>query len=170
MDEEKQDIKNQYDLLYDNISKKLEQQMESLSSLDTKASILLAVVGVIFAGYFQLLTARGTGFTNYPLLMLLEIVAFVSSGAFTFLAFFLKRTEVWRDDPRPKKLLDLFAENSDQGEYWLKDKINKSMSESYEHNDVLITRKYEHLNTAKQLLYGGVALLVLHLLVTFIWC
>jgi hypothetical protein len=50
-----EDIKKQYDLIYENISSKLEQQIESLGSIDTKASILLAATGVIFAGYLQLL-------------------------------------------------------------------------------------------------------------------
>ncbi len=56
MSENKQDLKNQYDLLYENISRKLDQQFESLGSIDTKASILLATVGFLFAGYLQLLS------------------------------------------------------------------------------------------------------------------
>lgn len=52
------DLKKQYDLLYENISRKLDQQVESLGSIDTKASILLATIGVLFAGYLQLLASQ----------------------------------------------------------------------------------------------------------------
>ena len=164
------DIQKQYDLLYESVSKKLEQQVSSLGSIDTKASILLAVVGVVFAGYLQLLTSSVISFSEFPLFILLEIGAFVSAGFYIFKAFILDNNEVWRDDPRPKNLLEVFAEHSEKGEYWLKSEIIKSMSQSYEHNDILIIKKYDSLLIARRILYFGISLLVLHLLISLLIC
>jgi hypothetical protein len=158
-----EDIKKQYDLLYEMTSKKLEKQVESLGSLDTKSSILLATVGVIFAGYLQLLTSTEFGFKNIPWLVVLELMLFISSGFFIFKAFMLSKDETWRDDPRPKKLLKYFSENFERGEYNLKDEITKGMVESYECNDKKILKKYEHLHLARNLMYLGIITLLVHL-------
>jgi hypothetical protein len=164
------EIKKQYDLLYESISQKLQQQVESLGAIDTKSSILLAAIGVIFAGYLQLLTSSELGFTDLPVLVAVEILAFISSGFYVFRAFMLSKEETWRDDPRPSKLLEYFASHSDQGEYGLKDEVIKSMSESYELNDAKILDKYKHLHTARILLFIGIIVLVAHLFIILFSC
>ncbi len=163
MNENNQDLKNQYDLLYENISRKLDQQLESLSSIDTKASILLATIGVLFAGYLQLLDSQGMGFGDYRIFVVLEILSFLVSGFLVFGAFMLNKKEIWRSDPRPNKLIEIFSKNSNKGEYWLKDQVIKNMNEAYEHNDKLITKKYNHFLRARGVLYFGICILVLHL-------
>jgi hypothetical protein len=163
MSENNQDLKNQYDLLYENISRKLDQQLESLSSIDTKASILLATIGVLFAGYLQLLDSQGMGFGDYRIFVVLEILSFLVSGFLVFGAFILNKKEIWRSDPRPSKLIEIFSKNSNKGEYWLKDQVIKNMNEAYEHNDKLIIKKYNHFLRARGILYFGICILVLHL-------
>ena len=164
--ENNKDIKNQYDLLYNNISSKLEQQIESLNTLDTKASILLAVIGVMFAGYFQLFTCNEIEFKRYLPFVILEILSFVISGFFVFKAFILSKNECWRSDPNPKSLLDAFAKNSGKGEYWLKDQIMKNMSEAYSSNSSLASKKYRYFLAARAILYFGIIILVLHLVLS----
>lgn len=165
-----EDIKGQYDLLYESISKKLEQQLESLSSIDTKASILLAVIGVIFAGYFQLLTSSELGFIHLRWLVMAELLLFALAGFFVFKAFLLGKDETWRDDPKPKKLLEHFAKHSDEGEYGMKDEIIKSMSESYEANFPKIDEKYAYLRKGRLLLYLGITILIAHLSIILFPC
>lgn len=164
MNENIQDLKKQYDLMYENISRKLDQQFESLNSIDTKASILLAAIGVIFAGYLQLLGSQEMGFKNYRIFVVLEIFSFLISGFIVFRAFMLNKKEIWRSDPRPNRLIETFSKNSDKGEYWLKDQIIKGMSEAYEHNDKLSVKKYNHFLIARSVLYFGIGLLAVHLI------
>lgn len=158
-----QDLKNQYDLLYENISRKLDQQVESLSSIDTKASILLATIGVLFAGYLQLLGSQEIGFRDYRIFVIFEILSFLISGFFVFRAFMLNKKEIWRSDPRPSKLIEIFSKNSNKGEYWLKDQIVKNINKAYEHNDKLIIKKYNYFLKARSIIYFGIVVLVLHL-------
>ena len=164
MSENNQDLKNQYNLLYENISRKLDQQFESLSSIDTKASILLATIGVLFAGYLQLLNSQGMGFEDYRIFVVLEILSFLIFGFLVFRAFMLNKKEFWRSDPRPNKLIEIFSKNSKKGEYWLKDQVIKNMNEAYEHNDKLIIKKYNYFLKARKILYFGICILVIHLI------
>jgi hypothetical protein len=159
-----QDLKNQYDLVYENISRKLDQQFESLNSIDTKASILLAAIGVLFAGYLQLLGSQAMEFRNYKIFVILEIISFIASGFIVFREFMLNKKEIWRSDPRPDKLIEIFSKNSNKGEYWLKDQINRGMSEAYDHNDRLSIKKYNRFLIARNILYFGVCLLAFHLI------
>lgn len=170
MTPKEQDLKNRHDLIYENISRKLTQQIESLGSLDTKASIMLAFVGVIFAGYCQLLTADRLGFTDYPVLICLELLTLIVAGFFVFKTFFLRDEDFWRDDPRPDKLLAVFRDNPNMGEYSLKNEIYLSMSKSYTHNDALIKEKFIHLHTAKRILYIGVVIMFIHIFAVLIGC
>ena len=160
-------LKKQYDLLYENISRKLSQQIESLGSIDTKASILLVMIGVLFTGYLQLLSNQEMGFKDYEIFVILEILSFLVAGAYVFRAFMLSKKEIWRNDPRPQKLVEIFSKNSSKGEYWLKDQIIKNMNEAYEHNDGLIIKKYNYFLSAKCVLYFGIIVLVLHLISLF---
>lgn len=164
------DVQRQYDLLYESITKKLEQQVSALGSIDTKASIILAVVGVIFAGYLQLLTTAGTVFNNFAVLVTLELCMLLAAGFYIFKAFILNGDEIWRDDPRPKRLLEVFADNSKKGEYWLKNEIIKNMSDAYELNDALIVKKYDSLINARRLLYVVIPMLAVHLLLSLFGC
>lgn len=168
--EKEEDIKEQFDLIFDVVSKKLEQQVSSLGSMDTKASILLAAIGVIFAGYLQLLSSGSIVRFTYPIFVFTVLVSFILSGFYVFKSFMLKRDETWRNDPRPKTLLTAFSENSDKGVYWLKDQIIKNISSAYEINDALVLKKYENLHKAKKFLYIGVITLTLHILVSLLLC
>lgn len=163
-DAKTRDLQKQYDLIYDNISKKLEQQLDSLSSLDTKSSILLATIGVIFAGYLQLMSSDRFNFGNFKFLVIAELLLFLFAGFFVFRAFILNNKEKWYNDPRPSKLLRVFSQNSDKGLYWLKDEINNSINEAYEKNDILVKKKYNFLLIARMFLYGGIILLFLHII------
>jgi len=163
MVENNQDLQNQYDLLYENISRKLDQQFTSLDALDTKASILFATIGVLFAGYLQLLSDQKMGFGDYRIFVIVEILSFLVSGFFVFRAFTLNKKEIWRSDPRPNKLIETFSKNSGKGVYWLKDQIIKNMSEAYEHNDKLAIKKHNYFSKARVVLYFGISIFTVHL-------
>jgi hypothetical protein len=157
------DIRSQYDLIYENTSKKLDQQISNLNAIDAKASTLLAVVGVLILGAFQLLTSKAIDPNDRLILIVLEFTLLSLSGFFTFRAIILNRKEGWRDDPRPEKLLEVFSKNADKGVYWLKDQIIKSISVSYEANDILVIKKYGYLLKARFCLFLGVIALFINL-------
>ncbi len=163
------ELEEQYDLIYDSISNKLEQQLGSLNALDTKANILLVGIGALLTGYFQLLSSSYLNFSSYTILVILELICFIAAGYFIFRTFLLRnhpthKKERWRDDPSPTKLLDIFSKNSAAGVYWLKDEINKSMAIAYDHNTRLLEKKYENFRIAKAMLFIGVSILFVHLI------
>lgn len=75
-----EDLKKQYDIVYEKVSIRLEKQVESLQAIDNKASILLAVIGIVFAGYLQLLSNSDLDFVKYPYLVIVELLLFVVAG------------------------------------------------------------------------------------------
>lgn len=163
-DAKRKDLENQYDLVYSTIEKKLAQQLDRLSQFDTKASIILALVGILLAGYFQLLSASNINFRDYFYLIPSELILLALAGYWIFKAFLLKPNEYWRDDPEPTKLLDSFKENHVEGEYWFKDQIVKAMAEAYEENNRLSNKKYSYIQTAKKILYAAVILIGAHII------
>lgn len=158
------DLQRQYDLVYENISGKLDQQIKSLESIDTKSTIFLATIGIIFAGYLQLLASQEMGFGDYRIFIIPEIMLFLIAGFYIFRAFILNKNEFWRSDPKPSKLLETFSKNSDKGEYWLKDQIIKNMNKAYDHNDKLIIDKYNYFLKARDVFYFAISIFTLHLI------
>lgn len=157
------DIKKQYDLIYDNISRRLEQQIESLGSIDIKASILLATIGILTAGYFQLLASKSFSFSDFKYFVILEILFLFLAGIYSFKAFIQNRNEKWRNDPQPSKLVSTFVQNSSKGYYWLKMDIITWMVNANEKNTYLIESKYDAIRKARLFLLLSIILIIFHL-------
>lgn len=154
------------DFLYSVTSQKLDKQLESLSSLDNKANILLVSIGVLSAGYFQLL-ANSPSFKSYKYLVLIELFCFFMSGYVLFNTFLPKtlnpeKREKWRNDPSPRKLLNTIERYAEKDDAWFKNEASKSISEAYEVNKELIEKKYQKFMRAKLLMFFGALILLIH--------
>jgi hypothetical protein len=157
------DLKKQYDLIYENISRKLEQQIESLGSIDIKASILLATIGILTAGYFQLLSSKSFSFSDFRFFVIIEILFLFLAGFYSFKAFIQNRNEKWRNDPEPSKLVSTFVENRSRGYYWLKMDIIAWMVKANEKNTHLIETKYDAIRKAQYFLLVAIVIIIIHL-------
>lgn len=162
-----EDLRQQYDLIFDVLSKKLEEQIGLISNLDTKASIFLAVTGVVIAGVFVLVASDKLGYRDYKYFVCIELLLLTISGYFVFKAFILEKKEFWYTTPSPKKLLDAFSRNAYENVNFLKEDIIKSIREVYNDNAILATKKHKNFIIAQKFLYAGVILMLLHLVLLF---
>ncbi|MBN1618316.1 hypothetical protein JW887_03170 [Candidatus Dojkabacteria bacterium] len=154
------DLKEQYDFILESVSGKLDQQIEKLGALDTKSSIVFAVAGILFAGLLQIVQNDSL---DRLYLVIVEALLLIGSCFYTFRVFILSKKEIWRNDPRPSKLINTFSKNYKKGIYWLKLEVIKSISASYEKNDILFNQKYRWLRTAVWLLVAAIIILLIHI-------
>lgn len=144
------------------ISRRLDQQMESVDSFTTRAGLVLATIGVVFAGYTQMFSVPGWITKCTEPLFILEIIILLAAGfcAFTSLVYGGEK-EKWRHDPDPKKLY----ENKDSDN--IEDEVTKSMIVAYEHNRDLCEHKYKWLQYARYALYLSAVVFIIHLILFF---
>ncbi len=194
--EESYRLKEQFDLVHETVSKRLEQQINMLSSLDTKASIFLALLGILFIGYvnflikyfdifleiphwdFFLVFILGRSITVFSFInwefcisipiVVLNLLFFGLSVFYAFKAFILNKDEVWRNDPDPDKLLKSLFNNYKKGIVWLKTEIMINISESYKLNNQMFVEKYNHFIRARNFLYLAALLFLIHLVIYLI--
>ena len=159
-----QEMSNYRDI-FEIISKRLDQQMESVDSFTTRAGLVLATSGIVFAGYTQLFSVEGWICECTKPLFVLEILSIFASGfcAFTALTYGGEK-EKWRHDPDPEKLY----KNKDGGEQFLQDEIMKSMISAYKHNRDLYEKKFSWLTYARYALYLSGTAFIIHLTIFFI--
>lgn len=154
-------------LAFELIKERLSQQIDSVRSLDLKASIVLAMIGVIFTGYIQRIEPDIESLWVRGVTFLLLILA----GLFAVLTFVQRRTKTglddWRNDPEPKKLFDMISDPkykvykySEVGEH-----IMSSMVESYESNKRLYKKRYDYLYRA--LFFLLIAIIIIGVQATF---
>jgi len=154
----KTDAKNQF--IYQVIEKRLEQQIDSVKNLDVKASITLAVVGVLCSGSIQLVTLDGLSHF-FRLLLLGSFISLVLAGLSGVLVFVQRRDgpqglKDWRNDPDPAKLLAIADKYS---EMQLRSFILVAMEQSYDHNRDLYRERYKFLYASWAL--AGVSVILL---------
>ena len=160
--------------MYEIVSQKLEQQISLLRSLDTKASILLAAISLLFAGYLQLLDSELLDYRNFLLLVVTELYFFALAIATVLWLLFFNRTLTWRDDPEPDGLVSIYSvlrEDNDQ-EFLnfaeLKSAVLDNMAEAYEENRERVRRKGDDLWWAGTLVCSGLVVLVIHLVLMLV--
>lgn len=149
-------------LVYEVAKNQLDQQIASIDAFTTRAALVLATCGVVFAGYLQLLSSELWIFNCHQKLFVFEIGAVILAGLFAFLALvFGSEKEPWRYDPNPEKLYQLAERVVDLD---IEDEVTKSMIESYNHNRTLFEKKYRYLGFARYALYCSVGIFMVHLL------
>ena len=82
-------LRESYDLLYENITRRLEIQLDSLTSIDTKASIFLATLGIILAGYLHLIMSTKIDYFLAPWTIVVVILLIFGAGYCSIRAFLL---------------------------------------------------------------------------------
>ncbi|MCF7815764.1 MAG: hypothetical protein K9M10_03540 [Candidatus Pacebacteria bacterium] len=148
--------------IFELISRRLDQQMESVDSFTTKAGLVLATVGVVFAGYTQMFSIVGWITECTEPLLIIEIITLFIAGfcAFTSLIYGGEKGR-WHHDPDPKKLYEN-RENKN-----IEDDIAKSMVNAYEHNRDIYVTKYKWLQYARYALYLSALVFIIHLILFF---
>lgn len=145
MSKELSDI-NRQTLAYELVKERLAQQIESVKSLDIKASITLAIIGVIFTGYLQSVITH----VDSRWIRLLTFLILILAGVFAVKTFVQTKSNNWNDwrnDPDPEQLLNIVT-NPDFKSYndvEITNYILKSMAASYEHNIRLYRKRYNSL-------------------------
>jgi hypothetical protein len=168
MAQQPQDLPEQYDLIYEVISKRLEQQMDENKLLNDKVGTLLIVIGIAMAGLTQLIVSSlGYMGGNYKYLLVVEITMFAVSIYLVLKAFLLDPQENWDNPPHPSKLLETFSQHSFSTVAALKEEISKNIKVAYTRNRELKNRKYAYLVEARRFLYIGSALVFIHLCLLF---
>lgn len=166
-------VESEYDLVYENVAQKLEQQISMLRSLDTKASILLAAISLLFAGYLQLLVAGSLEYRTHQLFVLTELYAF-GAGIFMVLrSLVFNGTLIWVDDPEPLQLVQAYydviaaeqisAEEAKEMLHDLKYGVIESIALAYEENRSSVDIKGGQLWWAGVLVSFGLFVLLVHL-------
>jgi hypothetical protein len=152
------------ELAYDLIKDRLDQQIEAVDSFNTRAGLVLATCGVIFAAYAQLLTSRSWTSHCGLLLSILEIGALLVSGFFAFAALVPGGEEQpWRYNPDPEGLSELLK----SGTTTFSQQVMDSMVKAYKHNKEIFKKKFSSLTNARIALYVSGSIFALHLLIYF---
>ena len=152
-------------LVYESIKDQLDQQISSVDSFTTRAGLVLATCGVVFAGYLQLLGSDSWMYSCVALLSVFEIFTVIISGLFAFLSL-APGGEVghWRYDPNPEKLYGFMKDPKGLD---VTDEMTKSMIEAYNHNRKLLDKKFDHLKLSRYFLYASGSIFIIHLLIFF---
>lgn len=149
---------NRQTIALDLVKERLAQQIESVKSLDIKASIVLAIIGFIFTGYLQSVIKQ----VNSIWLRGATLSILILAAIFAVITFVQVRHD-WRNDPDPDKLLDIIKE-ADFRNYTdeeISAYILGSMAESYEDNKILYARRYRFLYISLALVLVAAIMIVI---------
>jgi len=153
-------------LVYDVAKDQLDQQITAVDSFTTRAGLVLATCGVIFAGYLQLLGSPSwlQDFTSW--IFIPEIILVLLSALFAFLSLVPGGEQGhWRYDPEPEKLYKLIEENESNNKVDVQDEIVRSMVVSHTHNKNVFNLKFTYLKYSRYLLCASGAIFIIHLLI-----
>jgi len=147
------------DLIYHETKNRLERQIDSVDSLDTKASNVFIFVSILI----------GLTFTHQPIAEPINQYLFIITNVVLLLsaiiAFFTYNTVAYRLDPDPRKLMQKYGlKESDE----VKKQMIYNFIESFETNYKQIRKKAEHINYSMYELYLGLILLIINKLVSII--
>jgi len=151
---------DQQTLAYELVKERLAQQIESVNSLDIKASIVLAIIGVIFTGYLGLIDRLHNDWLRSVTLLILTLAGFFAVKTFVQTKRRRDGWDDWRNDPEPEQLLEIITDPDfdtyTEGE--ITSYILDSMARSYEHNKTLYRQRYNFL-------YSSLALVLLSVII-----
>jgi len=123
-------------LLFSEIKERLNDQLQSIDSLDTKAGITLGFIGVILAGL-----VNSAWFLDLPYYYLLIILTLIFLTTFFILRAYLVKS--YRKDPDPKALVDKYEnENEDK----IKKQLIRNFEECFNKNKKSLEDKKDNLN------------------------
>ena len=148
------------EVIYEEVKSRLNNQFESIDSLDKKSGIVIGFVGVILSlsirdiDGISFRIAGGTLQIEKLLLLLATTLLFLSAW-FAFKSF---EVRTYRRDPEPHKLI---LECSDYTYSNLTTLLTKKFSESFEENKVIVCEKKSKLNTSLKLIFMSLVLLTL---------
>jgi hypothetical protein len=152
-------------LVQEIIEKRLGEQISSVDTFATRAGLILATNGIVFAAYTQLVSNRLWLINCGSVLFVPEIALVALSGFFAFTALAIGGEKgSWYYDPDPEKLYRL---SKDKSNVDLRDEIIRSMVDAYNKNAKTFKEKFELLSYAKYALYGSGLIFLIHLLIFF---
>ena len=149
------------DLTYDLVRERLAQQIDSVKSLDLKASIILAFIGVVFTGYLQLIDT----YSDITVIHIITILLIVLAGVYCVLIFVQFKGKDWRNDPEPKTLNSINRDQkfSEYSESELKEHIVNSIVFAYESNREIYKTRYKYLYISLSLVLAAVIMIAIQL-------
>ena len=148
-------------LILNTIEARLNEQMRSVDTFTTRAGLVLATCGVVFAGYLQLLAAHSRMISCGSGFFILEVVLVIAAGYFAFASLVPGGEEGrWRHDPHPEKLYKLAKA---EGGVDIEDAVIKSTIESYNVNSRIFDEKFTLLKYSRYALYASGSIFILHL-------
>ena len=145
---------NSVDLIYSEIKERLRDQMGSVTSLDTKAGVVIVLIGTFLGGLIN-----STWFLDLNILQLVLILG--SLLASVVLALLCIKAGKYRKDPEPGPLIDGYI---DKKEKETKKQLIRNFSESYNSNKSSIGRKVSLLNSSLVVLAVSILLLCIVIL------
>lgn len=147
--------------VFDIISGRLDAQIDAVDAFNTRAGLVLATCGVIFAGYMQLLTSKEWVMSCHAVLFVIEIGLLLVAGGLAFAALAPGgETEPWLYNPEPRALHELYGKH---GENLNIQRVMESMLKAYDHNADVFKEKYELLRRSRWFLYGSAIVFMYHL-------
>jgi len=145
----KNQLNNNHQLIFNEVKERLRDEMESISSLDTKAGITLAFVGAFLGG---LVNSRW--FISLKFYFLLPVlVGLVLTTLFSLLAILAGD---YSKDPEPSSLIEGY---SDKKEEETIAQLIRNFEDSFNKNKKKILKKKKRLNTALAFLFISILLL-----------
>ena len=148
-------------VVLDIISGRLDAQIESVDAFNTRAGLVLATCGMVFAGYMQLLTSKEWLTDCNIWLFVIEIGLLLISGGLAFASLAPGADkDPWLYNPVPRALHELhekFGEDLDIG------RVIESMLKAYDHNTEVFKEKYDLLRYSRWFLYGSAIIFTYHL-------
>lgn len=151
--------------IYEAIKEKLDIQLRSADSIDTKASVLIGFNGVITAIVFTRLWPKDVnlrlwlcGGLNH-FFFIAGVIFLMGSIGFAFRAYM---TEAYRRDPDPRKLKEKYSMK--KNEEVIK-QITANFIDSYEENSGKLIKKVKHVNWSFNAIFMGLLFLGLYLFI-----
>jgi hypothetical protein len=130
--------KNSDDVIFSELQRRLDDQLHSIQSLDTKAALTLTFVGAIIAGLVNSSWFLGSNnWCKFFILLSLAITA--------ILALLAVIARGYRGDPNPNGLINGYAGKSERV---TKGQLTRNYQSAFNDNAKIISRKYVVLNAA----------------------
>ena len=138
-----------HNLIYEEIKERLKDQMDSITSIDTKAGIVIALIGAFLGGL-----VNSSWFLELPKLQLILVLTPLVISL--TLALVSIKVADYRKDPEPTPLVDKYAEENQEK---TQGQLIRNFADSYDKNKRAITKKEWFINAS--LIMLGVSILFL---------
>lgn len=160
----KEDLKT-LQTIYEAVKEKLDIQLRSADSIDTKASVLIGFNSVITAIVFTRLWPKNVNLRLW-LCRDLNHIFFIAGVIFLMgsigLAFRAYITEAYRRDPDPRELKERYSMKKNKE---VIKQITANLIDSYEENIGKLTKKVKHVNWSFNAIFMGLLFLGLYLFI-----